>query len=308
MKKDFLMYMGGQLRKVMSEAEDSVFKDIREIRIRADKPLIIRSGGREYFLDINGKVTDEANAFKPSAKDLCLTAEILGGYSLYAFDEELKNGFITIEGGHRVGICGKAVIDNGSIKTLRNITSLNLRIAAEVKGCAYEVMGHIVENSSVFNTLIVSPPGGGKTTFLRDIIRTISNGYGGLKGKTVGVCDERSEIGASFGGRVRNDVGIRTDVIDCCPKDKGILMLLRSMAPDVIAVDEIGTDEDIEAIKKAIVSGVKLICTAHGERIEDVYGYKGIFERYIMLCGADKVGKIKAIYDRDFKEMRKSDY
>jgi len=303
MKNDFIMYMGGRIRTVLENADKEMFEDVREIRLRADKPLILKKENRDIFLNASGVATNIYSAFKPSAKDIMLTTEILGGYYKSAFDEEMKHGFITIEGGHRVGICGKAVLDKGDIKTIRNVSSLNLRIARQVKGCAREALRYISARENIYNTLIISPPGGGKTTILRDIIRSLSDGFEGFEGKNIGVCDERSEIGASFRGRVKNDIGIRTDIIDGCPKSKGMMMLLRSMAPEIIAADEIGTDEDIEAIKKAIVSGVKLICTAHAEGIEDAVRFKNIFERFIVLYGPDKAGKIKAIYDSDFKEI-----
>ena len=303
MKKDIAIYLGGQLRNVISNTSDDVFNKVREIRIRADRPLIIKTDKSDFFIDMNGRITGRDNAFIPSVKDISLTAEILGGYSLYAFDEELKNGFITIEGGHRVGICGRAVVDNGAIKTLRNISSLNFRIARQIKGCADEVLKYITDEGRVFNTLIISPPGGGKTTVLRDVIRSVSDGFEGFKGMTVGVCDERSEIAASFRGRAKNDVGIRTDVVDSVSKSKGMMLLLRSMSPEIIAADEIGTEEDMLAIKTAVLSGVRLICTSHGEDIKDAERYGGIFDRYILLYGPEKAGKIKAVFDGCFKEM-----
>ncbi|MBE6008350.1 MAG: stage III sporulation protein AA, partial [Lachnospiraceae bacterium] len=257
----------------------------------------------EIFLDQDGRITGKENAFIPSAKDIALTAEILGGYSLYAFDEEIKNGFITIEGGHRVGICGKVVADGGKIKTLRNISSLNFRLARQIKGCGDEALKYITYKGRFFNTLIISPPGGGKTTVLRDVIRRVSDGFGDFKGMTVGVCDERSEIAASFRGRAVNDIGIRTDVVDSCPKSKGMMILLRSMSPEVIAADEIGSEEDMVAIRTAVLSGVKLICTSHGEDIKDAERYKGIFERYVLLYGPQRVGGIKAVYNGSFEEM-----
>ncbi len=288
MDKNILMYLGGDIRNAVSRVDMAALKDLMEIRIREGMPIILVTDKGEVMTD-----------YRPTAKDISLTAEIMGGYSLYAFDEEMKNGFLTIEGGHRVGICGKTVIENGRIKTIRNITSLNIRIAREVKGCGDKAVDFIFDEAGVHNTLIISPPGGGKTTILRDVIRQVSN-----RGVTVGVCDERSEIGASFRGRVMNDLGIRCDVLDCCPKAEGIEMLLRSMSPRVIAVDEIGSERDFEAIKAAVNSGVKLFCTAHGKSIADVKKYEGIFERYILLFGADEAGKIKAVYDGEFREMR----
>lgn len=295
--KKLVMYMGGGLRDVIGRIDDHIGA-VREIRIRADKPLIVLTDNGEFFIGETGMRTSAEKAFIPSARDIALTAEILGGYSLYAFDEEVKNGFITIEGGHRIGICGKAIVENGELKTIRNIGSLNFRIAREVKGCADSVMKYIRRKEGIYNTLIVSPPGGGKTTLLRDIVRCVSN-----EGLTVGVCDERSEIGASFRGVAMNDIGIRTDIMDNCPKVKGIMLLLRSMAPRVIAVDEIGSQEDVDAIKTAVISGTNLLCTAHGSEMSNVIKYEGIFDRFILLYGAARAGKIKKICDGSFREM-----
>ena len=301
MKKNILMYMGGNIRRAMEKTDECVFMSAREIRIRVNKPLVICTDRGEIFLDRDGNPAKEEKAFRPAARDIALTAEILGGYSLYAFDEELKNGFITIEGGHRAGLCGRAVTENGHIKTLRNISSINLRLARQINGCAEGLLKYIADGKNVFNTLIVSPPGGGKTTVLRDLIRCISGGMG----LTVGVCDERSEIAATYMGMAQNDLGPRTDIIDGCPKSQGIYMLLRSMAPKVIAADEIGSKEDVKAIEEAVISGVRLICTAHAEKISDIEKkpYRAAFERFVLLGAAEKPGRIKAVYDKGLKEL-----
>lgn len=305
MKKNILMYTGGNIRRVIGGVDERIFDYTREIRLRAGKPLMFYTDRGDVFFDERGKASAENMAFIPSGRDISLTAEILGGYSVYAFDEEIKNGFITIEGGHRAGICGRAVVENGNIKTIRNISSINIRIARQVKGCADEILKYIIDSKNIYSTLVISPPGGGKTTVLRDIIRSLSSGFSGFRGVTVGVCDERNELAATYMGMAQNDLGIRTDVMDSCPKDKGIYMLLRSMSPAVIAADEIGSQGDIDAINEAMVSGVKLICTAHGGGIEDIKkkACGGLFERYVLLGGASNPGKIKAVYDGGFKEM-----
>ena len=305
MKKNVLMYMGGNIRKAIEKADDNIFESAREIRLRAGRPVIICTGKGDVFLNDTGETVIEREAFKPTVRDIALTAEILGGYSLYAFDEEIKNGFITIEGGHRAGLCGRAVTENGDIKTLRNISSINLRIARQINGCSDRILKYITDGNSIYNTLIVSPPGGGKTTVLRDLIRNISGGLG----LTVGVCDERSEIAATYMGMAQNDLGTRTDVIDGCPKAQGIYMLLRSMAPKVIAADEIGSAEDERAIKEAVISGVRLICTAHAESVKDIEKkpYRKAFERFILLGSAERPGKVRAVYDEGLKELVRFD-
>lgn len=293
MKKNIVMYMGGRLREVLEKIDEGCFENLREIRIREGRALIFVSE-KELFFDENGKKCECKNAFKPTARDIALTAEILGGYSLYAFDEEIKNGFITVEGGHRVGVCGRTVVKENGINTIRNISSLNFRIAREVKGCGKDALKYVFEKGEVLNTLIVSPPGGGKTTLLRDLIRLISE-----RGINMGVCDERSEIASSVKGRVMNDLGERCDVLDACPKEWGIEMLIRSMSPQVVAVDEIGSKGDVGAIEKARLCGIKLICTCHGRSVDDIKRFERIFDRYIFLENL----KVEKIYDGHFKEL-----
>ena len=183
---------------------------------------------------------------------------------------------------HRIGISGTAVIEKNEVINLKYITSLNFRIAREIIGCSNNIIGQVLDlrNKTINNTLIVSPPGKGKTTLLRDIIRTISNGIPEVEfpGQTCGVVDERGELAASYRGIPQNDVGIRTDVIGNISKAKGMKMLIRSMAPQVIACDEIGSKEDVEAIKETMISGVKGIFTMHGKNMEDIEKNKEIYE------------------------------
>ena len=294
--------------KIRAALERSRFdmEQLYEIRLRVNAPLILIYGGKEYFLTNDGRLTKEMqNVCLVQAEDLRETMEYVSNYSMYAFEEEIRQGFITIQGGHRVGIAGKTVLDGDKIKSLKYISYINLRLSHQIKGCATPILPYIIKKNNVCHTLIISPPMCGKTTLLRDLIRQISDGNGYLPGKSVGVVDERSEIAGSYQGIPQNDLGIRTDILDCCPKAEGMMMLIRSMSPEVIAVDELGDYEDIHAIESVIHCGCKLLATVHGRSVDDIKRkpllqrlvQEKIFERYIILQNKDKAGRVKAIFD-----------
>lgn len=313
-----------KLRNMISKSGID-FESLQEIRLRSGQPLILICNGREYFISNTGTVThNRDNSFIVSVNEIRETMEYISNYSMYAFEEEIRQGFITAAGGHRVGICGKAVMENGQLKTIKHISFINVRLAHQIKGCSDNIMKYLYKTcDSVHNTLIISPPMNGKTTLLRDIVRNISNGsmagecreYEGHKGLSVGLADERSEIAASYLGVPQNDVGIRTDVMDAMPKTYGIMMLIRTMSPDVIAVDEIGSPEDISSIMYGINCGCSFIGTIHGNSIEDVVNKPALqilinekhFERYLLLEKNSPVKnidkRIVTIYDREFKQI-----
>lgn len=225
------------------------------------------------------------------------TLDYVSNYSLYAYENELRQGFITIEGGHRIGMAGQL--------NLKQISSLNVRISHEILNCGDKLFPYITHNKQMYHTLIISPPRCGKTTILRDMIRQISDGNKWVKGCTVGVVDERSELAGCYRGIPQNQMGMRTDVLDACPKADGMLMLVRSMSPQVIAVDEIGAPEDVQAIKYAMHCGCKMIATVHGETLEEIQRKplfeqlvnERCFERYVVLQNETHVGEIAGIYD-----------
>ena len=229
--------------------------------------------------------------------------------SIYAIQNDINNGFVVIRGGHRIGISGEVVYVDDKIKNIKNICSLNIRVARQIYGCADLVLPKIISGNTFLNTLIVSPPGCGKTTLIRDIIRQISNGIPSLnfKGKNVALIDERGEIASVYEGIPSLDVGIRTDIMSNVNKASGMKMMIRSMAPDIIATDEIGKKEDIIAIKEAILSGVKVIFTMHGDSIKSILKNENIkellnlniFSKIILLSNGKIPGIIEKVYDTE---------
>lgn len=293
-KKQILQVLGKRIQQDV-EKEQFDFSCLQEIRLRTGKPLTVLYRGKEKLLT------------KVEQEDIRETLEYISNYSLYAYENEMRQGFITIEGGHRVGMAGKVVMEEGKIKNLKYISSINVRVAHEVKGCADRLFPYITKERQICHTLIISPPRCGKTTLLRDMIRQISDGNRWVKGVPVGVVDERSELGACYMGRAQNDLGIRTDILDCCPKADGMLMLIRSMAPQVIAVDEIGAREEICAIEYALHCGCKMLATAHGVSMEEMKKKPFFeqmirekrFERYVVLGNEQHMGEILGIYDEN---------
>lgn len=242
-ERDIIRLFPQKIRAALEHAEFDM-EHLYEIRLRVNAPLILIYKGNEYFLTKDGKLTKQMQGVcQIEAKDLRETMEYVSNYSMYAFEEEIRQGFITIQGGHRVGIAGKTVLDGAKIKSLKYISYINLRLSHQIKGCASQLLPYVISKGNVCHTLIISPPMCGKTTLLRDLIRQVSDGNSYLPGKSVGVVDERSEIAGSYQGIPQNDLGIRTDILDCCPKAEGMMMLIRSMSPEVVAVDELGDYE-----------------------------------------------------------------
>lgn len=289
----------GNIRRLLLQA-DLDYEKLYEIRLRAGRPMFLIYDGGECFLRTRGR-----EPYLVTREDLKETLEYVSGYSLYAYEDELRQGYMSVQGGHRVGVTGKVILDGDRIRGMKYISCINLRLAHEIRGCADPVMEHIRKENWTAHTLLISPPRCGKTTLLRDMIRQLSNGYGKVPGVTVGVVDERSELAGCYQGMPQNDLGIRTDVLDGCPKAHGMQMLIRSMSPSVVAVDELGREEDFKAVESVIYSGCKLIATAHGESLEEIFStpFFGrlrkmkVFERYILLGKEQKAGIIRGIYD-----------
>lgn len=300
-KKQIIRVLSESVQKII-EQERMDFSELQEIRLRIGQPVTVLYQNEELILPT--MYSEKKRLGKQEMKE---TIEHISNYSLYAYEHELKQGFITIEGGHRVGMAGQVIMEGGKIKNMKYISSINIRVSHEVLDCANKIFPYITYNKQMYHTLIISPPRCGKTTLLRDVIRQISDGNRWIKGCTVGVVDERSELGGCYLGVIQNNLGMRTDILDRCPKADGMIMLIRSMAPQVVAVDEIGAKEDVHAIEYAMHCGCKMLATAHGNSMEEICK-KPIFEklirekrfeRYVILSNRYRLGGIEAVYDEN---------
>lgn len=263
---DIFNFFSRNISKILKETvTEEEFELLEEIRIRNNQNIILRFNTNERIID-----------YIPNSNDILQTLQNICDNSIYSYQKEICEGYITIRGGHRIGITGNCVIENNKVSNIRYISSLNFRVAKQIIGCSDNILHHIInkENNNVFNTLIVSLPGAGKTTLLRDIVRNISNGNEQINGLTVGVVDERGEISAMYKGENQNDVGLRTDVLSNIPKSIGMRMLIRSMAPQVLVADEIGNNEDIVAIREAMCSRNK----------GDIYSTWCNIRRFVLKC------------------------
>lgn len=311
---EVLDYLPKHIREMIKKLPVSLLPGIEEIRLRLGKPLCIAGCNVELFVGADGKgLTTTERAYLVSPEDLKCSLQLVCNFSMYSVEEELRNGFVTVRGGHRVGVCGRTVIENGRVKTIKDISYMNFRIAKQILGASDKVIGYLIRPpDNIYNTLIISPPQCGKTTLLRDIVRRISSGdaEGLQRGMKISLVDERSELAACSLGIPKNDVGTRTDVLDGCPKAEGIIMMIRSMSPDIVATDEIGRREDADAIIDAVNAGVKVITTIHGSSIKDFLKKqdldrikKGVFERYLVLSRRKGVGTLEVMLDENYNTL-----
>ncbi|MFA6670491.1 MAG: stage III sporulation protein AA [Bacillota bacterium] len=305
------------IRKMIGGLSPEDMDGIEEFRLKAGAPFIVYGKNQSAFITQNGSLTrDRHKAYAVTREDTEKALQLMCDCSIYSIVDELKEGYITIRGGHRVGVVGKVVTEGGSVKTIKDISGLNIRVSRQVIGCGSGLMPRLVRGKeSVYNTLIISPPQCGKTTLLRDIIRQLSDGVPalGFFGLKVGVVDERSELAGCYRGIPQNRIGIRTDVLDACPKAQGIMMLIRAMSPAVIATDELGRVEDLAAVEEALNAGVNIITTVHGWNTEDVLRKPvigellrtGVFERVVVLSRRRGPGTVEQVIDVEKKQNEK---
>jgi len=288
-----IKYLPSKIRKLLTFSKLS---DAEEIRLRKGLPLVINFSEKSCFLTDVGCLTNSIkNAVIVTDSDIKEALELIVKSSLYTAENSLKQGFVTVEGGNRIGISGSAVITDNKISSLKNISGLNYRIAKEICGVADNIIDNIYRNGKILNTLIISPPCCGKTTILRDIARNLSE-----KGVKVSVADERNEISAISYGELGFNLGYSLDVLEGASKTEAFKILIRSMSPQVIITDELGGDEDYFAIKKAIYSGVSVIATVHADSRETFLkshlDFKNLFNCYITLNRSNGPGTIGEIY------------
>ncbi|MBO9129699.1 stage III sporulation protein AA [Bacillus sp. 165] len=299
--KEILDVLPKEMGAIIQQIPSSLKERMEEIRIRIHRPLECVISGKPQFLQ-----------YTATSEDGIYLLNKLSQYSIYTMEEELKRGYVTLRGGHRVGLAGKVVTEGGMVKIIRDVASFNIRIAREKIGIADPLVRYLYKERWL-NTMIIGPPQTGKTTLLRDFARIMSIGAEEerIPSCKVGIVDERSEIAGCLKGIPQYQLGTRVDILDACPKAEGMMMLIRSMSPDILIVDEIGRQEDSEAIIEAVNAGVQLFVTAHGYEYEDLFKRPslkaivelGIFERFVELSKTKGPGTVMNIKNKDGKEQ-----
>lgn len=276
---------------------------IQELRVRLNKPLLINYKGRDFELHLNNGLRNDVYIVDENLISYIIS--VATKQSLYAYADQIKKAYISTENGVRIGLCGTAVYDNDSISMFKKITSLNIRIGHNICNCSSNILQFIINENNVSNTLIISPPGAGKTTMLRDVVIQISND---LNIKNILVIDERFELS---GLNQEFDLGKNVDVISGTSKHFAFKEGLKVMNPTVIVTDEISEENDLESIKLAAKSGVRVIATAHANDIDELKSKKifkslideGYFQRIVVLSKRNGVGTLEGVYNENAKPI-----
>lgn len=289
---EILLQLPPRFRKILEEID---FSNVQEVRFRAEKPLMIYEGKEAYFLTEEGtKTVSKGQAAHVGQTDIKELLSSFCEHSVYAYLDEICDGFLTLGGGHRVGICGRCVLNHGEISNITDVSGLNLRIAKEYVGCAGEVYSRLMNGKQVVpNTVFIAPPQSGKTTFLRDFARLCSKQF------KVTIVDERSEIAAMKDGLAQFSVGLQTDVLDRFPKSKGMICAIRSLSPEILITDELGSREDLAAVRSVLNAGCRIITSMHGDDPDEFIDEKKelyqLFDRAVILTrisGVPQVAKV----------------
>ncbi len=278
-------------------------KAVNELRFRADKPIVVCVSGKNYFLTENGVSSNLTNALfasKIAIEDIIFRASEC---SIYSVNEQIKRGFIVTDGGIRIGIGGNVVEENGQIKTMTNFSSCNMRFPHNVKNCSLCAYPFIVHDDKIENTLVISPPNAGKTTFLKDFVLQLSErklSYNVL------LLDERGELDNNIDSNFFDKIAFST-------KKVGFENGIRSLSPDLIVTDEIGQEEDIDAIIYAITSGISVLATTHADSMETFLKKPlfqrvikdKVFKRYVLLSKRNGPGTFEGVYNENFARVSK---
>lgn len=285
---------------------DAIRMRATEIKLRTGLPLMIMTTGDPVFVLKNGDITyhNREGVYLVGEDDVQKSFRKICGYSVHSYQNEIKNGFLTIDG-NRVGFCGTAVTEDQTITAVRKITSINVRIARQIIGAADELVSLVTEKDSR-GVLIAGAPSTGKTTILKDLARQLANGSTG-KFWQLSVVDERGELGGERGSACRNDLGISCDVFTGYPKGKGMEIAVRTMAPEILVCDEIGNREDAEAIRYAANSGVRMVATIHARDRDELLKKPffpsllrtGAFTSFVFLENGTAKGKVRYILSRE---------
>lgn len=303
----------------MLKSLPDIMGQLQEIRLRVNCPCLFIVNRKEKYPARDGSLSASRKDAVIFHKDeIAAVFNHICNYSPYAYESQLRQGYLTVAGGHRVGIFGQTVMEGNKVILMKQVQFLHIRIVHEVRGVAKEILPFLYENGQILNTLVISPPGAGKTTMLRDIARMASDGNLFHPGLQVCIIDERSEIAGSYMGVPQNHVGIRSDVLDGCPKAVGMLMAVRAMGPQLIVVDELGLKEDYEALICASGCGIKLLASIHGNDPDDIRKKHGdeknivseVFQRFLVL-GWKKSGEAFSqsweLFDENGKRLAKKE-